>query len=80
MSEYTPWFPNTIKPVRKGVYAVFTPNSKGNKFAYFDKKKWNLCGSSIQDAQIATQFSDHWPASSMYIKGSKWRGLTKETT
>lgn len=32
----TPPYPTSIKPVRDGVYAVSTPNSKGNKFAYYD--------------------------------------------
>jgi hypothetical protein len=79
MSNLTPWFPNTIKPFRSGVYEVHTPNaSSGNKFAYFDKKGWRLCGSEIFEAQREKHYPDDMHCSSMNVKGSMWRGLTKE--
>lgn len=74
----TPWFPSRIKPVRAGVYEVFTPNSFANKYAYFDKKGWRLCAGFVENAKHEADCLDgHWN-SSMYLPGSKWRGFTKE--
>jgi len=74
--QMTPWFPSNIKPVRAGVYEVFTPNSEANNFAYFDKKGWRLCASSIFEAEGEI----NWPnnLSSMNLSRSKWRGFTEE--
>ena len=74
----TPWFPSKIKPVRAGVYKVSTPNSLANKYAYFDKKGWRLCASSVEGAAGEEGWTYQLSDSSMYLPGSKWRGFTKE--
>jgi hypothetical protein len=74
----TPWFPSKIKPVRAGVYEVSTPNSLANKYAYFDKKGWRLCASSVESAAREGDWPYELSDSSMYLPGSKWRGFTKE--
>jgi len=74
----TPWFPSSIKPVRAGVYEVFTPNSLANRYAYFDKKGWRLCASSVESAAGEEGWPYELSNSSMYLSGSKWRGFTKE--
>ena len=76
--QKTPWFPSSIKPVRAGVYEVFTPNSRANKYAYFDKAGWRLCASSIEDAAKDEDWlGSNW-VSSMTLPQSMWRGFTKE--
>ena len=73
----TPWFPSRIKPVRAGVYEVFTPNSLANKYAYFDKDGWRLCASSLKEARHdADWLGSHW-GSSMTLPRSKWRGFIR---
>ena len=79
--QMTPWFPSSIKPVRAGVYEVFTPNNLANKYAYFDNKGWHLCASSVKEAKLESDWMDsHWEsrASSMAFPRARWRGFTKE--
>lgn len=78
LKKMTPWFPSKIKPSRAGVYEVFTPNSLGNKYAYFDKKGWRLCALSVESAAKEEGWTYQLSDSSMYLPGSKWRGFTKE--
>jgi len=75
--KMTPWFPSSIKPVRAGVYEVFTPNNLANKYAYFDKNGWQLCGSSVEDATLEVDWMDSHCGSSMNLPRSKWRGFTR---
>ncbi len=78
--KMTPWFPSSIKPVRAGVYAVDTPNCRENKYAYFDKKGWGLCASTVELAEDDKYFPrSHW-GSSMTLPRSMWRGFTEEQT
>jgi hypothetical protein len=76
--QMTPWFPSNIKPVRVGVYEVFTPNSLANKYAYFDKNGWRLCAESVEDARGESHWDGIYWSSSMNLSSSKWRGFTKE--
>jgi hypothetical protein len=76
--QMTPWFPSSIKPVRAGVYEVYTPNSLANKYAYFDKKGWRLCASSAESAAKEEDWTYQLSDSSMYLPGSKWRGFTEK--
>jgi len=74
----TPWFPSKIKPARAGVYEVSTPNSLANRYAYFDKKGWRLCASSVESAAKEEDWlGSNW-GSSMTLPRSMWRGFTKE--
>lgn len=77
-NQMTPWFPSHIKPVRAGVYEVYTLNSRANKYAYFDKSGWRLCASSIEDAAKEEDRPDTRLLSSMTLPQSMWRGFTKE--
>ena len=76
--KMTPWFPSSIKPVRSGVYAVFTPNSCGNKYAYYDKKGWRLCSSDIKTAEAEKNWIGNFYDSSMYLPKSMWRGFQEK--
>jgi hypothetical protein len=76
--QMTPWFSSRTKPVRAGVYEVFTPNSRANKYAYFDKKGWRLCASSVESAALEEGWTCIYWESSMCLPGSKWRGFTEE--
>lgn len=76
--QMTPWFPSGIKPVRAGVYEVFTPNSLANKYAYFDKDGWRLCAGSVEEATLEEDWMDSYLGSSMTLPRSKWRGFTKK--
>lgn len=76
--QMTPWFSSRIKPVRSGVYEVFTPNSLANRYAYFDKKGWRLCASSVEGARGELNWDGIYWGSSMTLPRSKWRGFTKE--
>ena len=78
--KMTPWFPSNIKPVRAGVYEVFTPNSLANKYAYFDKDGWHLCASTVKDAALEEEWMGSHAGSSMTLPRSKWRGFTEEQT
>jgi hypothetical protein len=74
--QMTDWFPANIKPVRAGVYEVDTPNSKANKYAYFDSSGWRLCASSVKQASGEIKWPDN--LSSMNLLRSKWRGFTEK--
>ena len=80
MNKMTPWFPSHIKPVHKGVYEVRTPNSKENKYAYYDHRGWRLCSERIDYAEQEKQYMSELIHSSMTLVSSKWRGFTKEQT
>jgi hypothetical protein len=79
MSKMTKWFPAHIKPARKGVYEVRTPN-KGNKYCYWDKRGWRLCCDRIDYAEQEKHYISELLYSSMVLVGSKWRGFKKEQT
>jgi hypothetical protein len=75
--KMTPWYSSKIKPVRAGVYEVYTPNALENKYAYFDNKGWRLCASYVWLAELEKK----WPcanSSGMYLSRSMWRGFTEE--
>ena len=78
----TPWFPPHIKPVHKGVYEVRTPNSKENKYAYYDHRGWRLCSNRIDYAEQEKHYtsSTNNSYSSMVLVGSKWRGFKEKQT
>jgi hypothetical protein len=76
--QMTPWFSSSIKPVRAGVYEVYTPNSLANRYAYFDKKGWRLCASSVEDARPEIDWGGIYWESSMNLPRSKWRGFIKK--
>jgi hypothetical protein len=78
MSKMTDWFPSSIKPVRAGVYEVYTPNCIANKYAYFDKKGWRLCASDTLIAKMQKNNPDTFRESSMTLSYSKWRGFTEK--
>ena len=78
MSKMTDWFPSHLKPVRKGVYEVQTPNKKGNKYCYYDSRGWRLCSDNIKFAEQEKHYTSYFMRSSMVLVGSKWRGFTKE--
>jgi hypothetical protein len=78
MNKMTKWFPSKTKPVRDGVYEVFTPNSIVNRYAYFDRKGWRLCAFDMGTAADEIGTPDQAKESSMNLPGSKWRGFTEE--
>ena len=82
MKKMTDWFPSHIKPVHKGVYEVRTPNSKENKYAYYDHRGWRLCSNRIDYAEQEKHYtsSTNTSYSSMVLVGSKWRGFTEKQT
>ena len=76
--KMTEWFPSSIKPVRAGVYPVFTPNSPANKYAYFDKTGWRLCASSVKGAEKEKSWVGSKWGSSMTLPRSMWRGFKEK--
>ena len=78
--KMTPWFPSSIKPVRAGVYEVYTPNFRANKYAYFSKKGWMLCASTVEQAEGEQDWNFAPANSSMCLPRSQWRGFTEEQT
>lgn len=70
-------YPTSIKPVRDGVYAVSTPSSKGNKFAYYDELGWRRCGGSVREAYGEKDSPEFIMQSSMTIAGATWQGIKK---
>jgi putative component of toxin-antitoxin plasmid stabilization module len=79
MNKMTDWFPSHIKPVRKGVYEVRTPN-KGNKYCYYDRLGWRLCCGRIDYAEQEKHYTSEFMHSSMVLVGSKWRGFKEKQT
>lgn len=73
MKKMTDWFPSSIKPIRAGVYEVFTPNSSANTHSYYDKKGWRLCGSSAHEAEDQIMDLQDLHESSMTVPGAMWR-------
>jgi len=78
MSNLTGWFPASVKPVRNGVYKVFTPRNAANCYAYWDKKGWRLCGGSVEQAIGEQLHTLYITSSSMLVSASKWRGLASD--
>jgi hypothetical protein len=76
--QMTPWFSQSINPVRDGVYQVNTPNSEANKYAYFDKTGWRLCASSVESAAKQQGWIGNNWASSMTLPRSQWRGFKEK--
>jgi hypothetical protein len=76
MKKKTDWFPSFVDPYRIGVYQVFTPNSCANKYAYYDKKGWRLCGSTVKQAEEEKPYAT--TLSSMTLFASRWRGFTEK--
>ena len=65
----TPWFPGTVKPVRRGVYEVKLP--PGPWFRYWDGIRWCLGGHTPQQAMKMRDRSEPW-------KPDPWRGLAEK--
>jgi len=67
----TAWFPNTVNPVRKGFYQVFTPNCGANTYSYWNGSFWELCTVGRYKSGYDKKSRD------MRKRNSQWRGLTK---
>jgi hypothetical protein len=78
MSEFTKWFPASVKPVRDGVYEVDTPPNIANHYAYYDHNGWRLCARYIDEAALEKDDVEDLHESSMTLKNAKWRGLAKK--
>jgi hypothetical protein len=63
----TPWFPYNIKPVRVGVYEVFSEGF----YAYWNGKRWSWASGSLKLAHARKQTS----GASQF---KSWRGLVKK--
>lgn len=76
-SKKTPWFPGTVKPVRKGVYQRSytgeTRHRKDLRFNYWDGKSWRFPAYS---PEVAADFSEGWLKSG--FQGLPWRGLASD--
>lgn len=68
--KLTPWFPGTVKPVRKGVYQQ--KNGVGSLgYQYWDGKFWHGWSSTVYGAQR----DNHIAAE--YYQNDPWRGVAK---
>lgn len=71
--ELAPWFPASVKPVRKGVYNIHDRLDADDRwFSYWDGKRFNWLSLS-QDG--AFQMRAHRGAGSNTVQ---WRGLAKK--
>lgn len=70
--ELTPWFPETVKPTRPGVYLTEVVYIEGD-FSYFDGERWYCAGDTPDQA---LNLHRHHMVSG--YKGKAWRGLAKE--
>lgn len=64
----TPWFPPSIKPVRKGVYETNSENGGSPGFNWWDGQSWLTTADTTQKAAA------RWDISC--CQQIKWRGLT----
>lgn len=67
--KLTPWYPGTVKPVRKGVYQ--RQYSFGNPYCYWTGRRWCMCEPNPERAACSTEIIsgfDRLP----------WRGLTEK--
>jgi hypothetical protein len=63
--KYTPWFDDSVKPVRDGVYQRLYDT--GPVYSKLSGGRWYMASSSIKGAA-----KEDWPSC---IHGIKWRGL-----
>lgn len=68
--KLTPWFPGTIKPVRKGVYQQKNGTS-GIGYQRWDGKFWYAWRKSPEDAKNCLIVV------STYFQNDSWRGVAK---
>lgn len=68
MSEFTPWFPAHVKPVRKGLYQTQQPD--GTQFYnLFDGENWRYGNFACEMPKSRARLPSYLLA--------KWRGLGK---
>lgn len=68
--KLTPWFPETVKPARKGVYETeIAGRSPLRGYSLWTGKNWSDTCACVETA--AANKTHGWPS-------KKWRGLTKE--
>ena len=74
--ELTPWFPDTVKPVRKGVYLIKEGGlCEGmTLYSYFDGEKWGWFSKYMEDALSEYMGSGDFTNDGLY-EGLVWRGL-----
>lgn len=69
--KLTPWFPDDVKPARRGVYRV-DPFSGDSWYAYFDGEKFGWHGLSPEGAY------DMRKEKTGCAPDQRWRGLAQE--
>lgn len=78
----TTWFPETMKPVRVGVYEVTDYNEKHRAFAYWNGKRfgyrcWAYEG-EIDEQEAINDALGFRRAETCLSPRCSWRGLAKE--
>ena len=69
--KLTPWYPNTINPVRKGLYEVRIPKGV-HLWSFWTGERWNYAEISVQRAVTINKRS-----MLMYNMPMQWRGVAK---
>lgn len=74
--KLTPWFPHSIKPVRKGVYQADFATCRVSDpipwYAYFDGAEWGWMCLNVEDA-----VNDYRHNSTHRHVRLEWRGIVK---
>jgi hypothetical protein len=73
-NQHTPWYPTTIRPVRKGVYRIqaqFLRAQMQVMYAYWNGTFWGAAFDTIQGAYNRRQIRSP-------LQQCKWFGLTEE--
>lgn len=81
MSEFTPWFPANMEPVRDGVYEFLDEHGTGPAFGYWSHGIWFCVGNTVADAQSSFARgleSMYQAADRVGRRAWMWRGLAKE--
>ena len=74
MSKHTPWFPGSVKPVRKGVYQrEYTYGKTPNvQYCYWNGKAWAMGEHTVERAE--------WNRNAFILAPNQslpWRGVLK---
>ncbi len=67
MTAVTEWFPDTIKPCRKGLYQVKTSDDEYH-YSWFDGRNWNYLRESRYEAYKHRMYLS-------WSQNREWRGL-----
>ena len=72
--KLTPWFPGSVKPVRKGVYMLRSGTGRVVGYQYWNGKHWGYWCDTVEEAAA----SKGCGYAATEFQNDAWRGLAQE--